>query len=81
MIYLKDDRVNPKNSHNKEFFFLFCFYFLYEMMDADQAYCYNHLTTYLSKTVMADTLKLCSNVCQRYLNKRGKNNYYKNSFI
>lgn len=37
MIYLKDARVNPKNSHNKQFFSFFA-YFLYEMMDANQVY-------------------------------------------
>lgn len=42
------------------------------MMDANQVYWYNHLTTYLSKTVMLDTLNLYSNVCQWYLNKGGK---------
>lgn len=50
-------RINPKNSHYKEFFFfifssLFFLFYLHEKTDVNSTYCDNHFTIYINQTML-----------------------------
>lgn len=79
MSYTVVKRVNFKSSHHKEKFFSFLLFFflLFFILLYLHEKMYNHFIICINQTIkLQDTLNLCSDICQLFLNKIGKTYCY-----